>query len=228
MKLPYDYRLFMTMRWNLLILTLFFICKGSACAQTYYYERVAVVENGQKKSASGDGHFITFTSKGCYDSNKSGITEDSNFREYQQTSNGIRSYYGDSYFGKAYYFFSSDLHRLNIKVESTGKIYVYNQSTAPAGVTKSSRKKNTTVASGATPIIPVIVSPGSEKIESPPREKYSKEQSCIVCKGTGKCRGCDGKGWYTTTIGSYVVDCKLCHNSGGCSICHGSGKVWIN
>lgn len=48
---------------------------------------------------------------------------------------------------------------------------------------------------------------------------------CITCHGSGKCRACDGKGWYITTRadGSYndMVNCNICYGSGNCTFCYG-------
>lgn len=196
-----------------------------ALSQTYYYERVAVVKNGIKSSASGDGHFITFTAKGCYDSDREGFSEDTGFRQYKSTENNIRSYYGDSYFGNAYYYFNPDRTRLNIKRESDGATYVYVRKTPPAGVTKSSRKK-----ASVDPGLLVLPSNGTASIPGlaqPPASVNPNSQGrrCSGCNGSGFCSMCKGKGWYKNTYDTNNYSCLSCHGSGRCGVCHGKGYI---
>ncbi len=200
-------------------------------AQTYYYERVAIVTNGVKSSDSGDGHFITFTSKGCYDSDKKGFDEKFGFRTYLSTNNDIKSYYGDSYFGKAYYYFSSDFNRLNIKIESSGVIYVYNKTNAPTGLMCSNRKH---VKESVPTTMPIIVtttptpSPSPSITPSYPtttRSTRSSGRKCTGCNGTGYCSMCKGKGWYKYIYDGNIYDCPACHSSGLCGVCFGKGNI---
>ena len=218
---------------KILLLLNLLLTAGSVFAQTYYYERIAIVVDGVRTTASGDGHFITFTTKGCYDSDKNGYTENTGFREYKRTENNIRNYYGDSYFGKAYYYFSADYSRLNIKEENSGKIYVYLKKTAPADFVVSSRKKST-----STPIVAPIVPPISNNsldfsadgstVNSP----VSQRRTCPSCHGTGK-------GWdeisyapnytgennnqYCAECGKYMSAHRHIHHK--CTVCNGKGYI---
>lgn len=140
-----------------LFLLLFLFCVAIAVAQTtYYYERTAVVDAGKRQSSYGDGHFITFVDKGCYDSSQEGYTMGTGFRRYQTTQNGVSSYYGESYFGMAHYYFSADRSLLNIVCDgNSNRTLVYERRQAPSGTTASSRRRSTsansqTASSGTT------------------------------------------------------------------------------
>lgn len=57
-------------------------------------------------------------------------------------------------------------------------------------------------------------------------------RTCSSCSGTGKCKTCDGKGWYYHETGYYTgrsgktrTDCPVCHATGKCGTCHGSGHI---
>ena len=156
-----------------------------AKAQTYYYERTAIVENGVRKTASGDGHFITF-SKGsdgkgtCYDSDEEGYSENNGTLKHEATARGVMSYYGNSYFGKAHYYFSTDYATLNIVSDNSDKTYVYTKKTAPASVTKSSRgKANASSSSNGSSASPVYVPPVNSSSMGPTKEQ------CSFCFGRG-------------------------------------------
>lgn len=57
--------------------------------------------------------------------------------------------------------------------------------------------------------------------ELPPERVY--DETCIVCNGTGKCRGCNGSGWFST-VGD-GIRCNSCYNyDGACIGCDGLGK----
>lgn len=217
-------------------LLLFFLILGFSplgIAQTFYYERVAIVKDGHKQEASGDGHFITFTTSGCYDSDKDGITEDTGFRKFLRVENNIRNYYGDSYFGKAYYYFNSDCSRLNIKEEVSGIVYVYVRKSAPAGIKKSLRNKKTLPPSvphvspsavGNIPPMPALES-YSSSVESSSRSRYGY-YTCPSCHGSGKCPICHGKHLINNGYTGHTIVCASCNNLGQCSACGGSGKKY--
>lgn len=50
--------------------------------------------------------------------------------------------------------------------------------------------------------------------------------SCVPCHGSGRCPGCNGKGYvyYNTRKGHGRETCKKCRGSGRCPYCNGSGK----
>jgi hypothetical protein len=47
---------------------------------------------------------------------------------------------------------------------------------------------------------------------------------CTVCKGTGDCRKCDGRGYISGSIDESFSDCPKCKKSGECTECYW-GKV---
>ncbi len=205
------------------------ICNGQA--QTYYYERVAIVNNGVKTIATGDGHFITFTPKGCYDSDKEGISEGTGFRQYQTSANNIINYYGESYFGSAHYYFSADRKRLNIKCESNGMIYVYERRNAPLSITKSQRRINSSVGSSTAVVIPqtqnsTYGTPNSSSENSSSSQSRLGYYTCPTCYGSGKCPICHG----TNVRSSYYTGerriCTQCNDKGHCPSCNGTGKKY--
>lgn len=215
-----------------LSILIFLLLGVSMSAQTYYYERIKTVSNGQASSDSGDGHFITFTEKGCYDSDKEGFSEDTGFRKYEGASNNILSYYGDSYYGKAHYYFSDDKSRLNIIPDSRDEVYVYVQRPIHPN-TKSTRSRNKGTPSSASnglvapPII--IVAP---PVNSGGSSNQSNRRQCTACQGTGH-------GWdeivyapnYTGEDNSRY--CRQCgrvlhahtHIEHRCSVCNGKGYI---
>ncbi len=212
-----------------LTIAIMICCELGASAQTYYYEKVAEVKNGTKTTAAGDGHFITFTNKGCYDSDIKGFTENNGFLEYKRTVNSIRNYYGDSWFGKAYYYFSTDLRRLNIKVESTGNVYVYARKTAPSGVTKSSRHRASQTV--ITPAVTITAMPTAPTYDSSAGSSSQSQNSrygyytCPSCHGSGKCPICHGSNLADAYYTGNKMVCSSCTN-GRCSACGGTGKKY--
>ena len=61
---------------------------------------------------------------------------------------------------------------------------------------------------------------------------YSSGRTCVSCNGTGKCKTCDGKGWYYHETGYYTgrsgktrTDCPVCGGTGRCGTCHGAGTI---
>ena len=203
-----------------------------ASAQTYYYERIAIVTDNIKRAASGDGHFITFTPKACYDSDINGYSEEFGVLMYEGvTDNNLHSYYGKSYFGNAYYFFASDRSRLNIK-KGNGEILVYVRKSPPDGVVRSSR---TRPASNSVPVFvphenPDVSIGTGDYVPAKKREKQSRYgyYDCTTCYGTGNCQICGGDGiWRNSLEGLTDHLCPVCPNSSGrCASCGGKGKKY--
>lgn len=223
------------LQWGRVVCSLivFIGCLEIVSAQTIYYERTAIVENGTRKSASGDGHFITFSrgSDGvgtCYDSDKNGFTENNGTLKHEATAKGVMSYYGNSYFGKAHYYFSTDYSTLNIVCDNSGKTYVYAMKTAPSGVTKSSRSKANASSSshnnsGSAVYMPPVNSTGSNK------------EQCSACYGRGHL---DERIEYNAVsyVGKVTDQYRWCSQCGRsdyphrhvtprCSACNGKGYV---
>lgn len=59
----------------------FLFAKGnnSWAQKTYLYKRVMIVKNGARTKKNDDAHYITFTDKGCYESDKDGFTTNNGF-----------------------------------------------------------------------------------------------------------------------------------------------------
>ncbi len=200
-------------------------------AQTYYYERVAIVEDGQKQSASGDGHFITFTRDGrCFDSNNRGYNENFGIRKFSYQQDGVTCYEGQSYWGAAKYLFNSDKSRLNIRL-SSGKTFVYTRKTAPSGVTESNRKPRTSsdysgVAPMVTPATPNYNSSSPSNSSSSSTQSRYGYYTCPSCHGSGRCPICHGKHVSNNPYTGNSIICTSCNNHGDCSACGGSGKKY--
>ena len=219
----------------LFIFTLLLFSVTVASAQTYYYERVAIVENGSQQTASGDGHFITFTRDGrCFDSDSRGYNENSGIRKFTHQQNGVSCYEGQSYWGNAKYLFNSDKSRLNIRLAS-GTTYVYTRKAAPAGVTASKRAPRSSSSSSytSTPVVVPSTSPSYGSSSSSPSSSTSPSSqnrygyyTCPSCQGSGRCPICKGKHitHNSYTGGSHI--CYSCNNNGDCSACGGSGKKY--
>ncbi|MBO7265969.1 MAG: hypothetical protein J6U91_07075 [Alistipes sp.] len=211
------------MRNTLILILLTLVGTLSLSAQTYYYEREAVVTNNVKRSASGDGHFITFTSKACYDSDIEGYSEEFGTLMYEGvTSNNLHCYSGKSYFGTAYYYFSSDRSRLNIKKQN-GEILVYVRKTPPRGVTRSSRPRPEPQPPVVNPTPPDTGTlPINNKVTT--KSEDSEGRTCKGCNGTGLCTMCKGLGYYKNKYDGNIYECDACHN-GKCGVCNGKGKI---
>lgn len=202
--------------------------------ETLYYERIEVVKEGKCMADIGDGHYITFNDKGCYDSDKDGFTEKTGFRAYEGLDNGITSYYGDSYFGKARYLFNPSKSRMNVIIDKTGDIYVYVKKDNPnAAYSRRSEHASPTAgnSSGTPPIIitaPPVIYGGSGGGQG----NTSGRQQCYACNGTGK-------GWdeivyapnYTGKDNSkYCAQCghtspAHTHIRHSCASCNGRGYI---
>ena len=230
---------------HILCILLFAAC--SVCplqGQTYYYERIKTVKNGLSVEDIGDGHFITFNSKGCYDSDRNGMAEKKVFRKYLSCENGIYKYYGDTWKkDKAYYFFSSDKGRLNVCLEEKDVVYVYVKKAAPSGLTAKMRgyrapsESSGSGSSASAPVFvpvvppPVVIGGGAG---SSGGSGYSGPTSrpCTACNQTGR-------GWseivyapnYTGNDNSrYCAECGYVspahtHIHHKCSVCRGRGYI---
>lgn len=53
---------------------------------------------------------------------------------------------------------------------------------------------------------------------------YTKDVTCHLCHGDGKCSTCNGKHWYYG-IGGTKITCPNCKPDGRCWKCNGSGKI---
>ena len=189
-------------------------------AQTYYYKQVKVVNNGHVGKGNLSGQFITFVNGKCYDSDNEGITVYNGSLKYIKTENNIHVYYGTSYWGHAYYFVKSDYTRINIKLLESDIIYVYarDPNLNNAKTCYYIKSRNNTIPNYRI-TTPYNIDSNSD---NPP---LSGEMECGVCKGTGNCISCNGKGWYNNRYDGNTYECRNCHGDGKCIICHGTGRV---
>ena len=98
---------------------------------TYYYERVAVVTNGEKSPDNGDGHYITITPKGIYESDHEGNSMGKGYLKKENKYNGHSYYSGNAFLGADLeYAFNGDYSRLNIR-NPNGVILVYKATKKP-------------------------------------------------------------------------------------------------
>ena len=157
-------------------------------SQTIYYERIEIVKDGKHIADVGDGHYITFNEKGCYDSDKDGFTEKTGFRAYERLDNGITSYYGDSYFGKARYLFNSSKSRMNIIIDKTKEVYVYVKKDNYDATYSRQSKRSSSATGNSIGVSPVIIVPAPPVIygDGGGQGNTSGRQRCRACNGTGK------------------------------------------
>lgn len=158
----------------------------ASLAQTYFYKQIKVVIDDQPYSGNNTGQFITFNEKGCYDSDKEGYTVNNGFLKYIKTDKHIRIYWGDSYWGKAYYYITENLDRINVKLVVEDKIYVYAKSDPTNEKTSYYAKNRTT---GRNPII--LTSPDQSFGDKSSQtthgtSKHLVRKTCTFCNGTGK------------------------------------------
>lgn len=209
-----------------LAVTLAFSFSSVATAQTYFYKRVAIVNNGKRTTTNDDAHYITFNSKGCYDSDKNGIADISTcFVRFIKNANNMHCYKGPTYYGKAEYFFNSDYSRLNVKTESGTYVYVKTNTSTSAKRRGQSSTRNNSASVSVAPINGY--SPSVSSSSSP-----SSRRQCPSCHGTGMGRDEIVYGSSFTGLSDNVY-CSKCgrttsahsHVQHKCQQCWGKGYV---
>jgi len=203
--------------------------------KTYLYKRVMIVKNGAKTNKNDDAHYITFTDKGCYESDKDGFTTNNGFVKFTKNENNLHCYYGSCYFGTAHYYFSNDYSRLNVRLDDA-ITYVYQREIT--GKTTASRRavrSNSSSSGGVYFAPPPVINNGGSSVGSGTTGSSSRSSiytKCTSCNGTGICTGCGGKRGSWQDTGYYIgedirswIDCGSCRGSGRCSICRGTGRL---
>ena len=214
---------------------MFVVASGNAYAQkTFLYKRVMVVKNGAKTSKNDDAHYITFTEKGCYESDKEGITTNDGFIRFTKNENNLHCYYGDSSFGKVHYYFSNDYSRLNVRVDGN-LTYVYQRELSGKTTARRRSAHSSSNSGGGAYISPPIINggvPSGGHSSGGSSSGSSVYTICTSCNGTGVCSSCHGKGGKWMGTGYYIgsgsqswIDCGSCRGSGKCPICYGRGKL---
>lgn len=200
-------------------------------AQTYFYKRVMVVENGRKVNKNDDAHYITFNKKGFYESDKNGYENgNSSFVDFIKDENGYHCYFGNGYYGANHYYFSSDFSRLNVRLDHN-TTYVY-QRTSSSGSTASKRKIHQKQSSSATSVAAIVTTTPVINSGSSSNSSVSSHsplyKKCHVCNGTGRCQKCKGSGVSFVTGEINYVPCAGCSNANGngkCYMCRGTGRI---
>ena len=203
--------------------------------KTYYYERVAIVKNGTKQAASGDGHYLTFNNKILYESNEKGLSKQTSSVTYINSDNNRPLYEGNTTLGNNLsYVFNSDYSRLNVR-ELSGTVYVYERKSNPSP--SKMRVYETHISS------PVIVVDDYEPASSSSvnsrtsRNRQNKKQK-VTCT---RCNGTKYIDKYVPSVSEFGVkkpeyyDCHICgkrvaknggHGHSTCPNCHGVGYVY--
>jgi len=175
---------------------------------TICFVQTKEVENGQIKPGDKSYLFLTTTDKGCYDSDKDGMSVGNGFLRFSNMQNGIRNYRGDSYWGKAIYRLKADYSRLNIVDIENDKVYIYERRDISHVACQTSSKIKSqminTQSDEKTPFIPT----------SPYNQPYNQSEAtertvCHVCKGTKR------EKYYIVSAAASMVErheyCSECH-----------------
>lgn len=199
-----------------------------AFGETFHYSLVATVKGGVKTSSSGDGHYLTFTSKGVYESDADGFSLGFGLLKYVGTdSNGHKCYEGNGYLGDwLVYRVTSNYERINVILPDK-KIAVYVRSSSSSGKERVYSRPDTEIV---YPDAPSYSSPSSGN--SSRTEPQKRVVTCPGCGGRGyieapvptvshfgaskpvwkTCPKCGRR--YDATAGHHCVPCKVCGGKG--------------
>lgn len=210
-----------------ILFLLFAICCTSTFGQTYRYKRIMIVDGSYKKNVNDDAHYITFNNKGCYESDSKGYAETGNFISFTKNENNLHCYYGNSYLGKAHYYFSDDYSRLNVKTDK--KVYVYQRVSTSASAVNRLYRRDERIG-GYNSGNGGMTIPMPSYFDGNSSSGGTSRVTCSGCNGSGRCTGCGGTGKIMSeaiyTDGHKIVsNCPVCHGTGNCGVCHGSGKL---
>ncbi len=202
------------------------ICiSNTAFSQTYFYKRIKIVKNGQSYDTHDDGHYMTIGENCIYDSDADGFCIGNSNMKYVKTENGIRTYYGNSYYGLCYCFASSDYQRLNLRDGES--IYVYVKCTPSSGVDL----RPTSTSAGNVPVI-IQIPNGSITTPDNSSSNRNNRRQCPSCNGTGK--GMDQIIYRPDYTGKQNDEyCSKCgkwgsphsHHTPMCRTCYGKGYI---
>lgn len=150
-------------RYRLFWLILFLGITSSTNGQVYFYKQEKVVNVNTRISSKGDlsGQFVTFTNKGCYDSDKEGYSVNNGFLSYVFENDKFATYQGESYWGTAQYRVSFDKSRINVVLPD--KILVYVRTRHPSDQQTSSLIKQRKNNDNKAIIFPDFVKPDDQE-----------------------------------------------------------------
>lgn len=192
--------------------------------KTYLYKRVMIVENGVKSPKDDDAHYITFTFKGCHESDKDGFDAKHGFVDYTKDENNLHCYYGSCFYGKAHYYFSNDYMRLNVQINEN-LVYVYQREPSGKTTAKLRGAYPETNGGGGVVVVPTpIIDIGGGTSGGSSNSNRSSYIKCRSCNGTGNCQSCKGKG-HSSIWGEKYQECMGCNGSGRCTVCYGTGRI---
>ncbi|MDR1023430.1 MAG: hypothetical protein LBL94_09210 [Prevotellaceae bacterium] len=223
----------------LLLTTTALAAQSAGKYTTRYYKQVKVVVNGKERVGDGSGQFITFSDKGCYDSDKEGNTVGNGFLGLERTTAERTYYSGNTYWGDAMYIFTENYNRLNVSLKDKATTYVYAQATPPSTVLTCDliKEKNPSDDGGGMLIDPTPVQPpvGGGGVVQPIKIEKTFH-ACGCCNGIGNCRGlncvrgykkchiCSGTGESYNYASGYKQICTNCSRGyNKCDICIGKG-----
>ena len=165
-------------------------------AQHCYFYSLKYVRVGQEnvKPPFAAGMYVTFPAGKdgkyiCYDSDRDGYATDASYKlDYVGSNRNACSYYGWTYWGQAYYNFSTDYSLLNV-IDELGNVYVFNrangtQSQSTYYSVTDSRNNPNDRGGGGTVIISGNSHPSGTS-SSGGKTKRIVRVKCSYCNGTG-------------------------------------------
>lgn len=194
-----------------------------------FYQRIAVEENGVRKSDVSDKMFVSFGKNVCYESDKDGFIVEKNYREYNGENANVIDYYGNSFFGEGHWYFTKDYSKLHIRLDN-GRTYIYEKKIAPSGFLASNRYSNTNQSNQYQ--INIIVPTTSFEVNNSPTNNSTIRRTCPSCNGTGK--GLERIEYSPDYTGSGRYEwCSRCNRSMSphthiqqtCMTCYGKGYL---
>lgn len=211
---------------------------GQPRNSTYYYEKVAQVQNGQSAPASGDGHYLTMNSNILYESNPDGTYLNLGMMQFEGDYDGMHTYGGNAYLGNGLtYYFASDYSRLNIRLYD-GTVLVYERKSQ---ANNSQMRQYTSLQNNGnnhveTPI--VIIESGNSNNNTTTKHQDTNVHyvTCPYCNGktfvaeersfSVSSYGIDNSHDYVTCSCGKRYDRKnTVHTHRTCPKCNGSGKI---